>query len=93
MRDPFLEEQWRDLNKRLQQCADHIAGSDQSLAAEFAQQAANFAESDLPTRYPIFLDRVREAAGMAVKWQKQRDEQTSLAKVSGAESEFINGST
>ncbi len=77
MKDPFLEQQWRELNERLQGCATHLAGSDAGLAQTFAEQAAAFGDNTPPERYPQLLQRVREAAEMAVAWQNQRDGQAT----------------
>lgn len=83
MKDPFLDQQWRDLNERLQRCAANIAGGNAPLAKIFAQQAAAFARQDPPQRYANLLGRVREAAKLAVQWQEQRQAEESRADSPG----------
>lgn len=85
MTDPFLEAQWRELVERLQRCAHHIAGGNPSLAADFAQQAAKFADADPPVTYPIYLRRVREAAERAVEWQERRAAAATVSKAKVSE--------
>ena len=73
MKVSFLESQWQECCERLQKCASHIAVDNDEYRNRFCDEASAFAEQSPPKSYPILLDRFREAASLAVKWQDLRE--------------------
>lgn len=69
MQDEFIQQQWQQLCQRLQGSAEYLAGDHQSLKQTFNDEAAAFAQSSAPERYPDLLEQVRRAAELAISWQ------------------------
>ncbi len=69
MKDPWIEKEWDDLCERLKRCAADIDSPSGTTAEDRQKAAAKFASSDPPDRYPALLERVAEAAGLAISWQ------------------------
>lgn len=76
MRDSFLDDQWGELNERVRRSVGHISSGDSALSQQFQRDAQQFAAKEPPESYSVFLDRVCEAAKLAVEWQQLRDERT-----------------
>jgi hypothetical protein len=68
MKDIWVEHEWEDLCQRLMQSA----GGHEFAARQ--EQVERFARQEPPRRYPQLLERVREAARLAVSWQQGRQQ-------------------
>lgn len=64
----FIEQQWQDLCSRTQRSADYFAEAFPQHRDAIQQQSDRFCNQPVPSWYPELLDRVREAAEMAVTW-------------------------
>ncbi|MFG0255187.1 MAG: hypothetical protein ACF787_08820 [Rhodopirellula sp. JB053] len=73
MKDPFVQSQWQELCEHLKQVAQHL-GERAGSTSQYADEAAQFCASEPPDRYSHLLDRVREAAHLAIRWQDQTSE-------------------
>ncbi|TWT74336.1 hypothetical protein [Allorhodopirellula solitaria] len=69
MKDPWIENEWDDLCERLQECAADMDSTADDEVTSRQEAASEFVSSDPPTRYPELLQRVAEAAGLAISWQ------------------------
>ena len=75
----FEQQEWETLCMRLTVCATEVGG-ESSLAAEFCEAARAFADQPPPTSYLELLQRTREAAGLSLGWQRQRDSQAETGE-------------
>lgn len=69
MKDIWIENEWDDLCEHLARCAEDIENPDHGSSDDRKKAAAEFASSDPPGRYPQLLERVAEAAALAISWQ------------------------
>ncbi len=67
----FLDKEWNDFQKRLEQTAQHLAGENQDLRQQFAGETADFIESDVPESYPDLLEKIKLGTQLAIGWQQQ----------------------
>lgn len=71
MSDPFIENEWESLCRRLRRCAEFIGSRAPELAETFQRQADQFRHLNAPAGYRDLLDRVRSAATLANGWREQ----------------------
>lgn len=67
MSNQWVDNEWRDLCQRVQNCAE--ARRSDSADDSMEQTAEKFCQQDPPPDYPSLLERVSEAARLAVTWQ------------------------
>ena len=72
MGDRFLETEWDDLGRRVRRTAEHCGAQVPGRAGRFREQAEEFCRQPPPDSYPALLERVRQAAALAVSWQSER---------------------
>jgi len=68
--EKFYRREWDDLAERTRRTAEHFAER-ADANGQWQQQADSFANQEPPSTYPEFLDRCREAAGLALQWRKE----------------------
>ncbi len=69
MNDTWIENEWDDLCQRLTRCSEEMAPPDGTGSQDQRNAAAEFATAEPPARYPELLERVTEAAALAISWQ------------------------
>jgi hypothetical protein len=70
MNDPFVAREWAELCDGVRKCADlagKLCGDDQ----HFVNAADGFCTGQRPQRYGELLERVRDAAQLAISWQDE----------------------
>ncbi|EMI16870.1 hypothetical protein RMSM_06206 [Rhodopirellula maiorica SM1] len=78
MQNEWIPHEWDELCQRLMRCAQtHDSASCQQQAQEFTQQPQ-------PSSYTELLDRVREAATLAIAWRDSDSSSSNQSKPSSS---------
>lgn len=69
MSNQWVDNEWKDLCERVQSCAEAHLTDSAGTADSIKQSAETFCHQDPPPDYTSLLERVSEAARLAVTWQ------------------------
>ncbi|MDA8743519.1 hypothetical protein N9N28_02695 [Rubripirellula amarantea] len=61
MNDSFMNSEWQSLCDHLDEVSKHLGGS--------REEVMQFRDQPPPQRYPELLERVRQAAALAIRWR------------------------
>ncbi len=69
MSNQWVDNEWKDLRQRLESCAETRLTDSADTSDSIKRQAETFCQQDPPPDYLSLLERVSEAARLAVTWQ------------------------
>jgi hypothetical protein len=82
MTDWWVQNEWQELCRQLKVSAEHLAEGGTEKTAQIEGQVREFCSRDAPRRYRELLDRVREAARLAIDWQNDDSRQLPVSQSS-----------
>lgn len=88
MKDDWVGSEWRELCQRLIRCAEIRDLQDIPETTNHRQLAEQFAQQESPQGYSELLQRVSEAATLAISWQHATDRIDEKSDSTAVEIEF-----